>query len=273
MGSPQSEAGRGDNEGPQYEVTIERGFWMFETPCTQALWEAVMGQNPSQFRSPTRPVERVSWNDCREFLERLNARLDGLVLSLPSEPQWEYACRAGTTTATYVGDLEILGSNNAPVLDAIAWYGGNCGVGFDLETGIDTTTWPEKQYDFSQGGTHPVGLKAPNTWGLYDMLGNVWEWCADAYRGYGRRATVASAGRVLRGGSWSNLARRVRAATRDRDAPGIRIVSVGFRCAEFRGVEEESGGRAASEPERGAEPRAGREAPPPGSRRRKRRRI
>ena len=124
----------------------------------------------------------MSWDDCQEFVKRLNGRLEGLELSLPSEAQWEYACRAGTTTATYAGDLEILGDNNAPVLDGIAWYGGNCGVEFELANGYDMSVWPEKQYEFERGGTHPVGQKRANGWGLYDMLGNVWEWCADEYR-------------------------------------------------------------------------------------------
>jgi formylglycine-generating enzyme required for sulfatase activity len=174
MGSPEGEEGRFENEGPQCEVTITPGFWIFDTPCTQELWEAVMSVNPSYFRSPTRPVEQVSWDDCQVFVQRLNTRIDGLVLLLPTEAQWEYACRAGTTTATYAGDLKILGQHNAPVLDAIAWYGGNCGVGFELENGFDTTNWREKQHEFTRGGTRPVGLKEPNAWGLHEMLGNVW---------------------------------------------------------------------------------------------------
>jgi len=184
MGSPKTEAGRYDDEGPQHQVTMGRGFWMFDTPCTQALWEAVMRGNPSRFRSPDRPVEQVSWDNCREFVKGLNARLDGLALSLPSEAQWEYACRAGTETATYADDLDMLGQNDAPVLDAIAWYGGNCGVEFDLAGGFDMSAWPEKQHEFDRGGTGPVGLKRPNAWGLHDMLGNVWEWCVDEFRQY-----------------------------------------------------------------------------------------
>jgi formylglycine-generating enzyme required for sulfatase activity len=253
MGSPEGEARRWENEGSQHEVTIERGFWMFATPCTQALWEAVMPENRSEFRSPTRPVERVSWNDCREFLARLNGRLEGLELSLPSEAQWEYACRAGTTTATFAGDLEILGTNNAPLLDGIAWYGGNCGVGFELPDGYDMSAHEEKQHDFERGGTRPVGLKRPNGWGLYDTLGNVWEWCADEYRPYSGGGE-SFAGRVVRGGSWGNDARGVRAASRYMFEPGVRDVSIGFRCAEFRMGSRMEGGRAGSETERGTQP-------------------
>jgi formylglycine-generating enzyme required for sulfatase activity len=264
MGSPESEAGRWDDEGPRHEVAITPGFWMFETPCTQALWEAVMGENPTRFRSPTRPVEQVTWNDCQEFVKRVNARLDGLVLSLPSEPQWEYACRAGTEMVTYAGDLEILGENNAPVLDAIAWYGGNCGVKFDLKGGNDMSAWREKQHDFERGGTRPVGQKRANDWGLHDMLGNVWEWCADVYGPYGGGGEQeASANRVLRGGSWRSYARNVRAASRYWRGPGYRYGSIGFRCAGFREEQVGSQGRAASEPERSAEPRAGRETARP----------
>ena len=98
MGSPENEPERLDDEGPQHSVTIGRGFWLFDTACTQALWEAVMGENPSRFKGADRPVENVSWNDCQDFLQRLNERLPGLDLALPSEAQWEYACRAGTTT-------------------------------------------------------------------------------------------------------------------------------------------------------------------------------
>jgi formylglycine-generating enzyme required for sulfatase activity len=232
MGSPTDEEGRYEDEGPQHEVRIDRGFWMFATPCTQALWETVMGANPSRFQSAKRPVEQVTWKDCQEFVARLNRRLAGLELALPSEAHWEYACRAGTTTATYAGDLEILEAHNAPLLDGIAWYGGNCGVGFELPNGHKMSSWDEKQYDFERGGTHAVGMKRANIWGLYDMLGNVWEWCADEYRLYSGGETFA--GRVVRGGSWSSGAEPVRAACRRGIEPGGRSGSVGFRCAEFR---------------------------------------
>jgi len=267
MGSPGTEAGRYEDEGPQREVRIESGFWIFATPCTQEFWEAVMGENPSRFRSPTRPVEQVSWDECQKFVERLNGRVGERLLSLPSEAQWEYACRAGTETATYAGDLEILGDFNAPALDEIAWYGGNCGVEFELPDGSDMSGWRDKQYQFEHGGTRPVGLKRPNGWGLYDMLGNVWEWCEDEYRKRGSGESKASADRVVRGGSWDHWAGSVRAACRVRADPGPRDVFIGFRCAEFREgrEQEQEQGRAESESERRAEPRADREPARPGT--------
>ena len=238
MGSPEDEPGRFDDEGPQHEVTISQGFWLFDTPCTQALWQAVMGENPSHFQSPDRPVENMSWKDVYSFLSRINAQLPGLELELPSDAQWEYACRAGSGTALYSGDIEILGERNAPALDAIAWYGGNSGVGFELENGHDSSGWPEKQYPHEKAGTRPVALKRANAWGLYDMLGNVWEWCVDGQRNYGpetledpRGPTGDGVRRVVRGGSWSDVARYARSAFRGWRPPDDRLGHLGFRCS------------------------------------------
>lgn len=249
MGSPDDEPGRSGesddrlNEGPQHEVRISKGFWLFDTPVTQALWTEVIGSNPSRFVDPKRPVEQVSWDDAMQFIERLNGLIPELNLVLPTEAQWEYACRAGTDTATYAGPIEILGQRNAPVLDAIAWYGGNSGVEFELEEGQNSSGWPEKQYEHNRAGTHPVGLKLPNAWGLYDMLGNVWEWCADDLRQYEAGAVTDPVGsleslrRALRGGSWFDDGRLVRAACRSAFRRGSQWDGTGFRCAQNQGTE------------------------------------
>ena len=242
MGSPPGELppehdyeGRSERE-VQHEVELTHGFWMADTPVTQALWQAVMGSNPSRFVYPERPVERVSWEDAQAFIAMLNAQQPGLDLSLPTEAQWEYACRAGTTTATYAGDLEIVALNHAPVLDAIAWYGGNSGVDFDLNNGFEAS-WGGKQYEFTRTGTRIVGQKRPNSWGLYDTLGNVWEWCADWFGSDQNTPQTdpsgpdRSAHRVVRGGSWSLTARRVRAAYRHARSPGRRNEILGFRLS------------------------------------------
>ncbi len=235
MGTPESEAGRWGAEGPQHQVTLTQGFWLAKTPCTQALWEAVMVENPSRFRSPHRPVERVSWEDCQRFIERSNTLIPGLEARLPSEAEWEYACRAGTKAATWRGSLEILGQRNAPDLDAIAWYGGNSGVEFDLKDGHDSSDWPEKQHPHTLAGTRDVGQKLANPWGLYDMLGNVFEWCEDGWAEYEEGPEVdpvrEGGNRVGRGGSWYSNARIVRAACRIRWAPGSRDGDLGFRLA------------------------------------------
>ena len=243
MGSPEDEPGRWSDEGPQHQVTLPQGFWLFDTPCTQALWQAVMRENPSNFKSPTRPVEQVSWDDVQDFLRQINARVPSLNLVLPSEAQWEHACRAGTETAIYTGEIAILGENNAPALDPIAWYGGNSGVDFDLPSGYDSSEdWPEKQYPHVRAGTCPVKLKQANPWGLYDVLGNVWEWTQDYWHdGYQGAPTdgsaweaEAGAGRVFRGGSWLSDARDVRAACRGWDDPGFLSFDLGFRCARVQ---------------------------------------
>jgi formylglycine-generating enzyme required for sulfatase activity len=242
MGSPPDEPGHHPVEGPQHLVSLGSGYWLFDTPCTQSLWEALMGDNPSAFRTPDRPVESVGWEEVKGFLDALNHRLgeaDGR-FQLPSEAQWEYACRAGTTTALYSGSIEILGDANAPALDPIAWYGGNSGVGFELANGLERTWLREMQYPEGRAGTHPVKGKRPNPWGLYDMLGNVWEWTQDVWvdsyegapsDGAARKRDDASAVRVVRGGSWSVNARHCRCAYRLKDDPDLRFNLLGFRCA------------------------------------------
>jgi formylglycine-generating enzyme required for sulfatase activity len=202
MGSPADEAGRFRDEGPQHEVVLTEGFWLCDTPCTQALWQAVMGSNPSRFKEAKRPVEQVSWEDCQQFLLQLHRQLPELPLTLPTEAQWEYACRAGTTTARYEADL-----------DAIAWYQENSGR-----------------------KTHEVRQKQPNAWGLYDMLGNVWEWCYDGMRDYTETRVVDPVGpteagvwRAVRGGGWGSDALIVRAADRGAVDPGVRDGVLGFR--------------------------------------------
>lgn len=248
MGSPESEAGRHENEGLQHEVTLTEGRWLADAPCTQALWEAVMGSNPSYFVSPDRPVEQVSWDDCQSFVQKLNERVPGLEARLPSEAEWEQACRAGTQTATWRGDLEILGENHAPLLDEIAWYGGNSGQDFELENGWDSSSWPNKQYPHTKAGTHPVRTKAASPLGLFDMLGNVYEWCMDWYGAYGEEAVTnpplpsVGPGRVRRGGSWFSYAQLGRAAYRLAYSPDFRDIDLGFRLARGQGSSQAPGG-------------------------------
>ncbi len=213
MGSPGSEDGpRRAAERPQRSVRITRAFYLGKYPVTQAQWAAVMGNTPSYFRGPTRPVESVSWTDCQDFLLRLNATVEDqdVEFRLPTEAEWEYACRAGTTTLYSFGDdLSELGQ--------YAWHGLNSG-----------------------GRTHPVGLKKPNAWGLYDMHGNVWEWCQDWFgRAYYADAPVenplgpeSGRRRVLRGGSWSygGYPYYYRSAARYFGTPEVRRLNIdGFR--------------------------------------------
>lgn len=209
MGSPDSERGRDIDEGPQHRVTVQQGFYMGKYEVTQAQWQAVMGYNPSHFsHCDNCPVENVSWGDAQKFIRTLNA-LDGkYTYRLPSEAEWEYACRAGTTTAFAFGDS--LSTEQANL-------GGYHG---------DKTT--------------PVGSFQPNRFGLYDMHGNVWEWCEDLYHHSYIGAPIdggvwssmqARNERVLRGGSWTLNDDLLRSASRGRYVSTHRSSEDGFRLA------------------------------------------
>jgi formylglycine-generating enzyme required for sulfatase activity len=228
-------------ETPRHRVRISQGFWLGEVPVTQAFYEAVVGVNPSRFVSAERPVERVSHYHASEFCATIVERLRAPGFRLPTEAEWEYACRVGTDTMTWLGDLDIRGIDDAPILDVIAWYAGNSGVDFELRNGVDSSYWNEKQYPHTRAGTHPVGLKAPNPFGLYDLLGHVWEWCADGPRVYGPEPTadpvgtpLASTTRFLRGGSWMDEARSVRASCRRLIESTSLGENTGFRLAHGR---------------------------------------
>jgi formylglycine-generating enzyme required for sulfatase activity len=196
------------------------GFWMGRYEVTQRQWTEVMGSNPSTYPGcgGDCPVETVSWNDVQGFLSKA-----GNGLRLPTEVEWEYAARAGTTTALYTGPLEILGQNNGPALDPIAWYSGNSSASYD--GAMDCSDWPEKQVASKRCGPHQVGQKRPNAFGLHDMLGNVWEWCQDAGAVEGEDRSP----RMVRGGSWGDDARSVRASGRVRYMPTDRAPVLGFR--------------------------------------------
>ena len=205
-----SERGSGGGR-PVHRVRITKGFYLGAYEVTQAQWQSVMGSNPSHFKGADRPVERVSWTDCQGFVRKLCAK-EGVpegTYRLPTEAEWEYACRAGSTTRFYFGDSD-------GDLDNHGWHRGNSG----------------RQ-------THPVGEKTPNGFGLYDMHGNVWEWCSDWYDSgyYGKSPGADPPGpgsgsyRVNRGGGWLHSSGDCRSAGRSWDAPVGRYFSLGFRLA------------------------------------------
>ncbi|RCV64719.1 Formylglycine-generating enzyme, required for sulfatase activity, contains SUMF1/FGE domain [Methanophagales archaeon] len=206
MGSPSDEEGRYSDEGPVHHVNIEKAFYMGRYEVTQKQWRAIMGDNPSYFKGDDLPIETVSWDDVHEFIKKLNEKEGTGKYRLPSEAEWEYACRAGTSTRYSFGDSESK-------LGDYAWYGDNSGA-----------------------KTHPVGQKKPNSWGLYDMHGNVWEWVQDSWHGrYDGAPADGSAWegdgayRVIRGGSWCGDAGCCRSAYRSSRDPRNRNDGLGFR--------------------------------------------
>jgi formylglycine-generating enzyme required for sulfatase activity len=221
MGSPDSEPGRYSAEGPQHEVTISQGFYLGKFEITQGQWEAVMGATPWSGQSyvqlnPNHPAVYISWDDMQEFIQRLNEAAGEELYRLPTEAEWEYAVRAGTTTRWSFGDDE-------GQLGDYAWYYDNA-----WNAGL--------QY------AQPVGTKLPNPWGLYDMHGNVWEWCQDWWgeKYYRSSPSIDPLGpatgslRVLRGGHFGRDAQVVRSADRRRFSPDRRLNSLGARLLRTR---------------------------------------
>ena len=205
MGSLNTEKDRNADEGPQHKVSISKSFYLGIYEITQAQWQAVMGNNPSYFNnSPNNPVENISWNDCQEFISKLNSMGEG-IFRLPTEAEWEHACRAETTTRCYWGD-----DPNYTQSINYACYGS------------------------SGGKTAEVGTKLPNAWGLFDMSGNVWEWCQDIYGVYQSTSVTDPKGptsgsfRVVRGGYGDIIEGYCRSAARYYFSPALRS-TVGFR--------------------------------------------
>jgi uncharacterized protein (TIGR02996 family) len=207
-----------DPEKPVHRVTLTAGYFLGIHPVTQAQWKAVLGTDPSHFKGPNRPVEQVSWDQCQEFCAKLTAHAGGsATVRLPTEAEWECACRAGTTTEYHCGD--VLSTD-------LANYEGN-------------QTWNDSPKGACREETTRVCLFPANAWGLFDMHGNVWEWCADAYAPYTRDERTDPVGksvnsnnnmRVTRGGSWLNGPQYCRAAFRAGNAPADRLnFLIGFR--------------------------------------------
>jgi len=223
MGSPANEPKRFNDEGPQHAVRITRGFWLADSACSQALWQAVTGTNPSQLNDDSAcPIESVNWDEVRDFLGRLAQVLaiTDAIPDLPTEAEWEFACRAGTTAAF------SFGANITP--DQVNHDGNHPYAGA-----------PKGRY---RERTVPVKSLPANAWGLHEMHGNVWEWCADDMRSYGMSDQVAGdprglqqqgpeAHRAVRGGSWIGDARHARSAYRRAFRRAVRSDDLGFRFA------------------------------------------
>ena len=213
MGSPETEQDRFDDE-ILHQVTLTQGFWMADTTVTQALWQAVMGNNPSQFQGKNHPVEQVSWQDAQAFIQKLNSLIPGFAAQLPSEAQWEYACRAGTATAFFFGDNITPEQVN---------YNGNY-------------PYAKGQKGLYRQQTVPVQSLPANPWGLYEMHGNVWEWCRDSWQQtLPAEPVIDPPGldtgvlRVVRSGSWNGYGSECRSAYRSGSVPVYRRNPVGFR--------------------------------------------
>ncbi len=215
MGSPEKEKFRSSDE-IRHRVTLKKSFYLQTTEVTQAQWVEIMGYNPSEFKAEEmdRPVENVSWDDCQTFIEKLNKLEKTHKYRLPTEAEWEYACRAGRTSAFSNGVINEDGCGYDPNLDEVGWYCGNSGR-----------------------RTHPVSQKMINAWGLYDMHGNVWEWCRDWYGKYPTDPVVDPEGerygpkRVIRGGSCLNYAEKCRSAYRFSYPANVKRNNIGFRIA------------------------------------------
>ena len=217
MGSPINEIGRDEGEY-QHEVVLSNGYYLQTTEVTQAHWQTVLKLNPSEHKGNDLPVHNVSWFDSQTFIKRLNQLEGDSKYRLPSEAEWEYACRAGTQSALSTGELTV--TNLAPdsLLDRVGWYKLN-----------------------SKQSPHPVATKSPNAWGLYDMYGNVWEWNQDWWEGwYGKFSGTAvidpkgpqkASFKVFRSGGWFAGATYQRCASRMRAKPVSKSPGIGFRVA------------------------------------------
>ncbi len=213
MGSSADEPGR-DNDETQHSVTLTKKFYIQTTEVTQGQWRKAMKSNPSYFKDSGEdcPIESVSFDDCQKFIRKLNKQENTKKYRLPTEAEWEYACRAGSKTAFTNGDITKKEFVHNANLDQIGWYSAN-----------------------SERMTHPVGKKKPNKWGLYDMHGNVWEWCQDRYGRYPYQYLIDPKGsasgtrRVFKGGSWLNDAAQCRSANRFRDIQSFKSRYLGFR--------------------------------------------